>query len=212
MKCRPQNRQSGKLCESRGQCPDSGHCRIAFRTLCNAFRPPLNGTGPLNCTGLPESRMTGKPDLIAETRRKNKSISIVARMPAVPLCSCFPLGAFPSPDRPIPPCSFMSLRLKLCLAEDGRRRAGENLRKKRTLFSRVRMSTYRNSFLIAVLFRAWLGCVHHAERAAAVGPDQDHGVLAGGNVAQFALHVLGVLYRLAIDLQNDVSTRDTRVV
>src|SRR5579864_4764006 len=66
--------------------------------------------------------------------------------------------------------------------------------------------------LIAVLARARLGGVHYSERTAAVGPDQHHGVFAGGNVAQFALYVFGGLDGLAVDFEDHVAAADAGII
>src|SRR6478672_7020851 len=66
--------------------------------------------------------------------------------------------------------------------------------------------------LVAVVVGAGLSGVHHSERAATVGPDQQHCVLATGNVTQLALYVLRALHLVAIYLQDYVSTADAGIV
>src|SRR5437588_10157518 len=66
--------------------------------------------------------------------------------------------------------------------------------------------------LVAVLIGAGLGCVHHAERAAAIGPEEHHDVFAGGNVAQLALDVVGAGDGFAVDFQDHVAAGDTGVI
>src|SRR5438270_5166787 len=66
--------------------------------------------------------------------------------------------------------------------------------------------------LVAVLIGAGFGCVHHAERTAAVGPEKHHGVFAGGNIAQLALDVVVAGDGFAVDFQDHVAAGDTGAI
>ena len=59
---------------------------------------------------------------------------------------------------------------------------------------------------------AGLRGMQHAERVAAVGPDQHHRILSFGHAAQRFLDLCGVLHRLAIDLEDHVALLQSGVV
>src|SRR6185369_8939548 len=71
------------------------------------------------------------------------------------------------------------------------------------------------SSLLAFVFmslRLALCGMQHAERAGAVGPDEDQCILSGRNRTKFLRHVSSRLHRFAIDANNDVTALDTGIV
>src|SRR5689334_9646479 len=81
----------------------------------------------------------------------------------------------------------------------------------------MRRPACHRSFLASCLLAALISVhcftgMHHAERAATVGPDQNESVFAGRHAAEFALGVSSTGYLVTIHLNDYVTTGKTRVV